>query len=390
MRLIDTETLELQEFVGIVPGYAILSHTWVEGQEVSYKEFRKPSATIKAKSGYRKIVAAAKLAREETHRWIWIDTCCIDKSSSAELSEAINSMFKWYEESLICFAYLSDVQAGDEASFRKSKWHTRGWTLQELLAPRHVFFFDRSWIRLFDKHDSIGLLSSITGISKEAIRDGDMWSYPVAERMSWASRRETTRSEDLAYCLLGIFDIAMPMLYGEGARKAFVRLQEHIMQKSDDQTIFIWSSRMDGGMLAWDPKDFSVYRGWRSDVANRISHVYSMTNKGLSGVFFVCDAGGRASDRTVLLMLECANAQEQLPVVILRQSPLSPNLFFRSGAPVKTIIDHQTWLGHTSMETLNAWPLPQENKVSWSPEGDIRIESPHKRLKFYARSILIR
>ncbi|KAI1145569.1 heterokaryon incompatibility protein-domain-containing protein [Nemania diffusa] len=191
------------------------------------------------KKGYKKAINCCLIARANGFDYVWIDTCCIDKTSSAELSEAINSMYRWYEEADICYAYLADVppKAGTGDEYRRSKWFTRGWTLQELIALSTVTFFNSEWQTVGDKLDLQQLISDITGI-------------PCRLKMFWAARRKTTRVEDIAYCLMGMFGIYMPMLYGEGER-AFIRLQEEILKVTNDQSLFAWRSTEEhGGILA--------------------------------------------------------------------------------------------------------------------------------------------
>lgn len=191
--------------------------------------------------------------------YIWIDTICIDKTNSTELSEAIKLMFRWYEESKVCFAYLVDVQADATAiatpsKFSKSRWFTRGWNLQELLAPHSVLFFDSEWTFIGNRDDLAHQISAITGISQAHLlspndttpRQALLQRASVAERMSWASRRETTREEDIAYCLLGIFDVNIPLLYGEGTQ-AFQRLQMEILTRRFDPTLLAWILLKDNG-----------------------------------------------------------------------------------------------------------------------------------------------
>lgn len=274
MRLLHTSKLTFKEFFdNRIPKYCILSHRW-GNDEVSYHDFL---AGLKGGSGYRKIRAACQLASgRETrafldsraefddenpecymsdseslgvYEWIWIDTCCIDKSSSAELSEAINSMYHWYERSEICFAYLKDVKPSTKwvdtmNMFSDSEWHQRGWTLQELLAPQKVYFLNESWKFIGTKTSLSATISSITGISERHL-SGELSGFEsrsesttVAEKMSWAARRRTSRREDQAYCLLGLFAINMPLLYGEGDR-AFERLQHEIIRSSDDESVFL-------------------------------------------------------------------------------------------------------------------------------------------------------
>jgi hypothetical protein len=254
MRLINCSSLELEEFIGSnIPEYVILSHRWEE-EEVSFAEFTRDKTAAEAKRGFRKIDLTCRQALKNGYQYAWIDTCCIDKTSSAELSETINSMFGWYESSKICYVYLSDVREADSAvQFPASKWFTRGWTLQELLAPENVEFFDQDWKPIGTKHGHAKWISEITSIDV-AILSGmhDMFGRPfpqlrsfcVAKRLSWASRRVTTRIEDTAYALLGIFNINMPLLYGEGLR-AFTRLQEEILKQYGDESILAWALNTD-------------------------------------------------------------------------------------------------------------------------------------------------
>jgi hypothetical protein len=241
MRLVECSTYELKEFFGWqIPRYAILSHTWDE-DEVSFADLTLGKAMAAKRKGFRKIQYTCQQAIYDELEYAWVDTCCIDKSSSAELSEAINSMYSWYKASAICYAYLFDVtEAGFDKSFATSRWFTRGWTLQELLAPANVAFYDAFWARLGTKLEHLERISSITKIDEGALSNGkDLSSFCVAQRMSWASRRKTTRVEDMTYALLGIFNINVPMLYGEG-HKAFYRVQEEIIRRSGDYSIFAW------------------------------------------------------------------------------------------------------------------------------------------------------
>jgi hypothetical protein len=179
------------------------------------------------------------------HKYVWIDTCCIDKRSSAELSEAINSMWKWYWKSEVCYAYLADVPSEgfisgttDYSELSRSRWFTRGWTLQELIAPHNLLFLGQDW-RVIGIKEEFGLfatqismtkyynkmflskISEITGIAESVLHfDLDIRLIPAAQKMAWAARRRTARDEDLAYALIGLFDVNMPILYGEGLKRA--------------------------------------------------------------------------------------------------------------------------------------------------------------------------
>lgn len=241
MRLINVRTGELEEFFGHeAPSYAILSHTWGEG-EVSFQEWQTDVRGI-TKAGFRKITRACEQSQRDGFDYLWVDTNCIDKSSSAELSEAINSMYLWYTQAAICYAYMSDVEdETDLEDLARSKWWTRGWTLQELLAPRDVRFYSRYWRLIGTKLNNSALISRITNIAEPFLVGRSLLEATIAERMSWAAHRETTRQEDIAYCLLGLFNIQMPILYGE-RKSAFVRLQEEIFKTSSDRMLTIQSN----------------------------------------------------------------------------------------------------------------------------------------------------
>ncbi|KAI1420036.1 HET-domain-containing protein [Xylaria sp. FL1777] len=295
MRLIDTKTLELKEFHHEIPPYAILSHTW-GSEEVTFQEYllaMGPDSTrhshIKRKSGFSKIIGACKRAQNDKLAYLWCDTNCIDKSSSAELSEAINSMYAWYRDSVVCYAYLADVGCvvpGLWMELKKNRWFTRGWTLQELLAPENVLFFNTDWVLIADRQQLAQPIYEATRIHVGALRDRNtIPSYSVAQRMSWAANRQTSRQEDIAYCLLGIFGINMPLLYGEGS-KAFTRLQEEIIKVSDDQSIFAWEflgsqPRSLNGILASSPGEFASCGSIVREMS-AIRWPYSTTNLGVS------------------------------------------------------------------------------------------------------------
>lgn len=253
MHLINVETLKLEEFSGKgVPPYAILSHTWgaVE-DEVSFRDIQ--GENIKEdKRGYFKLEGCCRHAKEDKLKYAWIDTCCINKDSSTELDEAIRSMFRWYREASRCYVYLSDVPTGDKprdpsSKFRSSRWFRRGWTLQELLAPKHLCFYDQTWTSLEQKTKLAGVIEGITCIPSPFIRGVPLDNASVAQRLSWAANRATKKEEDMAYCLLGIFGVSMPMMYGEGDQ-AFRRLQQEIMKQTGDHSILAWHLNRDGSI----------------------------------------------------------------------------------------------------------------------------------------------
>lgn len=225
MWLIDTHTLALKRFQDdrkAVGRYAILSHRW-QREEVLFDDLSRgrnvevPPAT-RLKVGFAKLENACVRAREGGHRYLWADTACINKESSAELSEAIASMWRWYSDAAVCYAYLCDIECGHLTGterehisdkvllqmLRPSVWFRRGWTLQELIAPSDVVFFDKTWRRIGVKTEMSKILETITGIGENALLNRNMVNgYCVAKRMAWAAKRETTRVEDEAYCLLG-------------------------------------------------------------------------------------------------------------------------------------------------------------------------------------------
>lgn len=301
MRLINIHTLKIEEFLGSVPPYAILSHTWGT-EEVTLQQYQDGSATSKA--GWRKIVDFCALLNNEVFArkmkdhhvspttkvnpgrksvdYAWVDTCCIDKTSSADLSEAINAMFRWYADAEFCVVYLEDYR--ESGNFPHCRWFTRGWTLQELLAPGHVYFFDFMWRLIGTKETLLTSISEITKIPPLLIGGPRAWAHvSIAQKMSWAANRQTTRIEDRAYSLMGIFDVNMPLLYGEG-EKAFIRLQEEIIKEYDDCSIMLWdASKIDPaitqiGAFAPSPEFFG---SWQD--AERMLHSgeMSVTNKGV-------------------------------------------------------------------------------------------------------------
>jgi hypothetical protein len=327
MRLLNLHTLKFKEFYDPIPPYAILSHRWGK-RELTHQSFLRSRG--RRLERYDKILGFCAFAKKHIARswneqklvfedvnleWGWVDTCCIDKTSSAELSEAINSMFAWYRNAAVCFAYLEDVpslehdDAAELIALRQSDWFRRGWTLQELLAPDDVIFCNAEWRVLGHKCAHQGnagtdlcsrllyctasghrakygpslntLITETTGIGGEYLcAPLRIFDASIACRMSWAARRNTTRIEDLAYSLLGLFEVNMALLYGEGLQ-AFLRLQEELIRRSNDQSVFHWFSWDNtAGMFAAHPRSFLessdvVYSGEISRVS------YALSNRGM-------------------------------------------------------------------------------------------------------------
>ena len=271
MWLLHTKTLELRFFADSRSvRYAALSHVWeADDHRQPFREIQAIYSRCLASGEDPRELVTAKvrnflaIAESDGYEWGWLDTACIDKTSSSELSEAINCMYRWYADSHLCYAYLYDVSDDDnpllpESGFRSSRWHTRGWTLQELIAPPNVVFLSVWWKFIGTKTSLASVLHETTGVDLEVLLWhsplGTSWSsnVSVARRMSWAARRSTTRPEDRAYSLMGIFDVNMPIIYGEGGERAFMRLQMEIINVHPDQTIFAWGSIHPNADIAFD------------------------------------------------------------------------------------------------------------------------------------------
>lgn len=239
MRLLNSRSIELELLHTHPARYAIVSHRWGdESEEVLFTDIGEPARAQSKGKGYDKIQGSCTQAMQDGINYVWLDTCCIDKSNSTELMEAINLMYKWYHKSTVCYAYLQDVS--DPAEFIKSEWFSRGWTLQELVAPKVLKFFTKDWGFIGTREDLMDPIAERTGISPDILRSGKIpREVTISQKMVWASKRETTKMEDRSYSLLGILGIRMVPLYGvdDGA---FEDLQHRLIVKSPDQTLFAW------------------------------------------------------------------------------------------------------------------------------------------------------
>jgi hypothetical protein len=196
----------------------------------------------------KKLQFCAIRAKEDNLHYFWVDTCCIDKSNNSELTKAINSMFQWYQNAAICYVYLADVTASAQggqsiyadwdSAFRNSRWFKRGWTLQELLAPKIVWFYSKDHVKLGDRISLERQIHEITGIAREALQGQSLSDFGVDQRFKWGENRQTTEEEDMAYCLLGIFDIFLPLIYGEGLSSAMRRLRKEIKESTNPEPHF--------------------------------------------------------------------------------------------------------------------------------------------------------
>lgn len=252
MRSLDTKTYELADFTNQPsPQYVVLSHTWLVSdkpnvvREITYQDMQNQHKSIKEGNyktqGWAKLKNYCDLARSNGWQYAWMDTCCIDKTNSADTQEAINAMFRWYAATGVCYAYLDGVDSRElnhsHETFRTARWFTRGWTLQELLAPTNLIFVDQNWKDIGTREDWIEDVTNACNMSTNDLTDYEYCS--IAAKLSWASHRETTIEEDQAYSLLGLFGISMPLCYGEG-QLAFRRLQIELIKTYNDSSVFAW------------------------------------------------------------------------------------------------------------------------------------------------------
>ncbi|KAF9473423.1 hypothetical protein BDN70DRAFT_843490 [Pholiota conissans] len=271
--------------------YAILSHTWARSisGEVSYNGWRNGSLDL-TQPGFKKLVQFCRAALENHGLSLgWMDTVCIDKSSSSELDESIRSMFKWYQNSSICITYLAETESFSDMV--KDSWFTRGWTLQELLAPTFIKFYNRAWNQLTtsknDKWDNSiqAQIELATSITKTELLTIHLAGVSFSRKMQWAARRRVTRTEDVAYSLMGLFDISMSIAYGEGGQRAFVRLIKEILSTSKYRTldIFNWGGEYASDLSSLLPSSPKAYleRDERLDISPILMEPLTLTHMGL-------------------------------------------------------------------------------------------------------------
>jgi hypothetical protein len=243
LKLTDRGEFSLtKDLINDIPPYAILSHTWGDNEEeITYKDVMEGLG--REKVGYKKIQFCAAQTARDGLQYFWVDTCCIDKSNHVEFSEAIISMFRWYQNSVACYVYLTDVSITSqkpaeqcrelwEQSFLTSRWFIRGWTLQELIAPQVVKFFSIEGNVLGDKKSLENQVHAVTKIPVRALRGYALSTFTIQERLAWARSRKTQREEDETYCLLGMFDVHMPLLYGERKENARNRLLQELNKRA--------------------------------------------------------------------------------------------------------------------------------------------------------------
>ncbi|KAF2621979.1 hypothetical protein BU25DRAFT_452376 [Macroventuria anomochaeta] len=364
-----------------IPPYAILSHTWgAEAEEVTFEDLAKNAG--KDKPGYKKIELCGEQAKRDGLHHFWIDTCCIDKANKAEHSLAIQSMFRWYHNAARCYVYLSDVSASLchgankeaelsqwDSQFRQSKWFTRGWTLQELLAPGSVEFFSQEWTKLGDKISLAQMVHEITGIQTLALEGAPLSNFLVNERLRWKEARETKREEDRAYSLLGIFDVELAPIYGEGAARAFKRLMDEINKlercvqdarhtdpRDDKKRI----EETKGGLLAGSYRwvlDDTTFRQWQRDPRSRLLWVKGDPGKGKTMLLCgIIDELHRSLPKTALLayfFCQATDSRINNAAAVLRG--LLYMLVSQQPALVSHVRKKHDHAGKALFEDANAW-----------------------------------
>ncbi|KAI0536367.1 ankyrin repeat-containing protein [Xylaria digitata] len=366
MRFLNTPKIEICEFRhDEIPSYAILSHTWEE-EEVTFQDIE--GARGESKKGYRKIKNCCSIASASGFEYVWIDTCCIDKTSSAELSEAINSMYRWYEEAEICYAYLADVPPGTAVTdkFQESRWFTR------------VLFLDSDWQKIGDKSGLKHLIYRIAGIPDNFLLGDDLGYASVAQRMSWAAKRETTRIEDIAHCPTGMFGIYMPMIYGEGER-AFIRLQEEILRTTNDYSLFAWRSTEDNsGIFATSPAAFDISGSIiQTSPFSNMSSPPTVTSRGIRLSLQFKDSGQLGSGLAILDCTEIGQENKRF-AIHLKDLFLTKQDFIREKSLILELLD---------LKDIK-YPLIDMYIRQWRPKRNKRGEAVSKQTLEWFRLLL--
>ncbi|EMR69889.1 putative het domain-containing protein [Eutypa lata UCREL1] len=393
MRLLHAKTHRLLEFPfnEHIPEYAILSHTWgANGDEVTLKDFHSWTPWFKRKPGWAKIKGCCRQALTDGLEYVWIDTCCIDRSKTAPpetVGDEIQLIWQYYTRARVCYVHLADVHDTPKtnpespgSAFRRSRWFTRGWTVPEMLAPFFVRFYDASWKYVGSKAELSNVVEEVTGIDAPAVRDpNEVGRRSVACRMSWVAARETSREEDLAYCLFGLFDLKTPVEYGEGRRNAFLRLQNEILRRSSirDQSLFAWGYGLPlagphddrkVGMLAETPAAFR-HCGEVEPVGGSSEPAFEVTATGLQ---FQLPMQIDEATGTALLNLECRVGDYYL-VLPLDRSPNGRGEFERRPYS-KPMLVPISKLALFSVRTINTQLTNRPHSMSKYVE--VSIEAP--------------
>jgi hypothetical protein len=358
MRLLNTRTLELRSFVPReVPDYVILSHRWGQ-EEVTFKDItRCPISDMNSPArqlmGFSKVEGTCKLAADDGYDWIWIDSCCIDKESSADVDKAINSMWTYYTKSNICYVYMADIpdcEAGWGISFQDSDWFTRGWTLQELIAPVYVEFYTADWSPIGTKLERHEEIAEITTIDSDLLaQNKSIDVYSTAERFSWAAHRQVTKEEDEAYALLGLFQIHMPMLYGEGRARAFARLQEAIYLSTCDDSIFLfrYSPHVDSQPLLADCSTRFCQRAQCEPCQRQLRGTQCFPSQVPYSIVTASNFWSTQPHEQIITTVTPFRNEMSAPLSVLDYADISSKLIFFDGNEDRTGVSHVAVLNHT-------------------------------------------
>ena len=400
----DQLSITLCEYFPEEVQYAILSHKWgLAEDEVSHRDLIQN--LYRQKKGYHKIEACCRQALRDGLSYAWIDTCCIDKSSSSELSEAINSMYEWYTQSSVCYAYLQDVQIDEDyshhkSSFRTSQWFTRGWTLQELIAPNDVIFYAAGWKEIGRKSQLAKTLHDITRVS-ECVLLSPREALPricISQIMYWASGRRTTRKEDRAYSLLGLFRINLPILYGEG-NSAFMRLQAELVRVYLDHTVFAWHLKSSSSGLLADCPDAFAYSGdvrklplklYNDGKPNEFR--YTLSNLGLEIKLPYRKGYGRLDLYVADIACYIDTEENKLCLLLKRHYGGLDGQYFRTRLPSGSLSssDNMTFLNYEVLTPRKRFWIVQpaiewERAIRPLPQGNFTEEDifDEKRIKYF-------
>ena len=370
-----------------IPPYAVLSHRWEndEQEEVTFEDMDKGLG--QGKAGYKKIEFCGEQAAKDGLRYFWADCCCIKKSDSSELTESLNSMFRWYKRAEKCYVYLADVSKRHreredekflesweswEIAFQKSEWFTRGWTLQELLAPIEVQFFSKERELLGDKQSLEQQIHKVTEIPILALRGSALSSFSTKQKFAWAKNRKTTREEDWAYSLLGIFETSMPVVYGEGRRNAIRRLEKEIddaskvkqclrdLRVTDPQADKIRIEETKGGLLLDSYRwilEHREFRQWQNDQQSRLLWIKGDPGKGktmlLCGIINELTRSTAESHLLAFFYFQATDSRINNATAVLRS--LLYLLIDQQPSLISYIQKQHDLAGKSLFEDTNAW-----------------------------------
>ena len=358
------------------PSYAILSHTWgADGDEVTFADLE--TGDSKSKPGYHKICFCGDQARRDGLQYFWIDTCCIDTTNKAEHSWAIRSMFRWYRSAARCYVYLFDVpgtaiyfgRAAESLAFRQSRWFTRGWTLQELLAPSAVDFFSKDGKKLGSKLSLFSPLCEITSIPGTALQGAPLSDFSVNERISWNEHRITKVPTDRAYSLMGILGVSLSPLDGESPAEAMKRITDEVdkqntciqdMRQTDPRDDKKRIEDTKGGLLADSYRwvlDNAAFLQWQSHSDSRLLWVKGDPGKGktmlLCGV--IDELRSSLPQAAILSYFFCQETDSRINSATAVLRGLLYMLVHQQPSLVSHICKKHNHAGKSLFEDVNVW-----------------------------------